>query len=131
MKATASRVTPPLKYHGGKWYLAAKIVALMPPHIHYVEPYAGGLSVLLAKNPEGISEVVNDLNGRLTNFWRQLQGPNFVQFLRVLQCTPFSETEWQDAGAKLDDPNPLTAALAFFVRVRQSLAGRMNAFAPL
>ena len=32
----------PLKSHGGKHYLAAQIVALMPPHLHYVEPYFGG-----------------------------------------------------------------------------------------
>lgn len=42
--------TSPLKWHGGKHYLAARIVALMPPHTHYVEPFAGGLSVLLAGN---------------------------------------------------------------------------------
>ena len=35
----------------------------MPPHTHYVEPYAGGLSVLLAKPCDGSSEVVNDLDG--------------------------------------------------------------------
>jgi site-specific DNA-adenine methylase len=45
------KLTPPLKWHGGKHYLATKIMALMPPHLHYVEPYAGWLAVLLAKNP--------------------------------------------------------------------------------
>src|SRR5215467_10397855 len=70
----SARLTPPLKYHGGKQYLARRIVALMPPHTHYVEPFAGGLAVLLAKDPEGVSEVVNDLDQDLTNFWRVLQG---------------------------------------------------------
>lgn len=65
-------ISPPLKWHGGKHYLAKRIVALMPPHVHYVEPYAGGLSVLLAKDPEGVSEVVNDIHGDLTNFWQCL-----------------------------------------------------------
>jgi DNA adenine methylase len=35
----------PLKWHGGKHYLAQQIVALMPPHTHYVEPYCGGEGV--------------------------------------------------------------------------------------
>ena len=25
----------PLKWHGGKCYLANRIIALMPPHLHY------------------------------------------------------------------------------------------------
>jgi DNA adenine methylase len=65
-------LTPPLKWHGGKHYLARRIVALMPRHTCYVEPYGGGLAVLLAKNPEDVSEVVNDLHGGLTHFWRVL-----------------------------------------------------------
>jgi len=76
----------PLKWWGGKHYLAKRIIALMPRHLHYVEPFAGGLAVLLEKNPfetshywgekgyeQGISEVANDIHQGLTNFWRVLQ----------------------------------------------------------
>ena len=76
----------PLKWWGGKHYLAKKIIDLMPRHLHYVEPYAGGLAVLLEKDPfdrslywgekgyeQGVSEVVNDIHRELTNFWRVLQ----------------------------------------------------------
>jgi DNA adenine methylase len=123
-------LTPPLKWHGGKHYLARRIVAMMPPHTHYVEPFAGGLSVLLAKDPEGVSEVVNDLDGDLTNFWRVLQrDETFERFKRTLEAVPFSEVEWRDAD--LTDPDPVRRAVAFFVRCRQSLAGRMDSFAPL
>jgi DNA adenine methylase len=131
MPETASRINPPLKWHGGKYYLARDIVALMPPHTHYVEPYAGGLSVLLTKDPEGVSEVVNDLNGHLTNFWRVLQkDETFKQFTRVLEAVPFSETEWQDARAGTST-DPVGRAIQFFINCRQSLAGRMDRFAPL
>ena len=84
------RIMPPLKWHGGKYYIANQIVALMPPHLHYVEPYAGGLSVLLARDPgdrklwlsqtgdhAGLSEVVNDLDNGLVNFWRVLRGDDW------------------------------------------------------
>lgn len=123
-----------IKWHGGKAYLASRIIALMPTHLHYVEPYAGGLSVLLAKEPEGVSEVVNDLDGGLINFWRVLQDDEeFSRFRRRCEATPFSQTEWESAGGLLECylTNRIHAAWAFFVRCRQSLAGRMRSFAPL
>jgi len=110
--------------------LAQKIVAIMPPHLHYVEPFAGGLSVLLAKKPEGTSEVVNDLNGGLSNFWKVLQSEEkFSRFHRVLQAVPFSQVEWEDAAEEGKDD--VDRAVRFFIRCRQSLAGRMDTFAPL
>jgi DNA adenine methylase len=131
MPSTLPRIDPPLKWHGGKYYLAPKIVALMPRHTHYVEPYAGGLSVLLAKNPEGVSEVVNDLNGQLTDFWRVLQEEeSFGRFKRILEAVPFSEVEWRDAKQRAHD-DPVGKAVRFFIHCRQSLAGRMDRFAPL
>ena len=44
-------IIQPLKWWGGKTYFAKKFIELMPPHLHYVEPYAGGLAVLLEKDP--------------------------------------------------------------------------------
>ena len=38
-----TKTSKPLKWHGGKHYLADRIIRLMPAHTHYVEPYAGGL----------------------------------------------------------------------------------------
>lgn len=125
------RIAPPLKWHGGKHCLARRLVALMPPHRTYVEPFAGGLSVLLTKDPAGVSEVVNDLDGRLTNFWRVLQGDeSFARFARRVAAVPLSEAEWRDA-AGVPEADPVAAAVAFFVRCRQSLAGRLDRFAPL
>ena len=124
-------LTQPIKWHGGKHYLASKIVKLMPPHIHYVEPYAGGLSVLLAKDPEGVSEVVNDVNELLTNFWRVLQDDVwFAAFIRRVEAVPFSEIEWEDSQPRLSY-GPVQNAVDFFIQCRQSLAGRMKDFATL
>jgi len=87
----------PLKWHGGKHYLAARIVVPMPPHLHYVKPFASGLAVLLAKNPDGVSEVVNDLDGDLLNFWTVLADEAmFSQFHRRIEATPFSEAHWYE-----------------------------------
>lgn len=134
-------VPSPLKWHGGKSYLASKIVAMMPSHIHYVEPYAGGLSVLLAKDPEGVSEVVNDLHGDLSIFWRVIASEtHFRDFARTVEATPFAEFAWKDAekprselrhGSDVPYITAANTAAAFFIRCRQSLAGRMGTFAPL
>ena len=49
-----NRIHGPLKYHGGKTYLAKNLISLMPFHTHFVEVFCGGLSVLFAKNYLGI-----------------------------------------------------------------------------
>lgn len=122
----------PLKWYGGKYYLAPKIVALMPRHIHYVEPYFGGGSVLMVKDPLGVSEVVNDLNKDLTVLWAVLrERVLFATFQRMCEVTPFSESVWKQAGKLLtrDDLKLEERAWAFFISCRMSLAGRMTGFA--
>ncbi len=128
-------LTPPTKWHGGKHDLAKRIRALFPPSFtHYVEPFFGGGAVLLAdpKGGEGVSEVVNDLNSDLMTFWRVLQHHDlFPRFVRRCEATPFSEDEWRRACEVENAEDPVASAWCFFVNCRQSLAGRMNSFAPL
>jgi DNA adenine methylase len=134
-----AKLVQPLKVHGGKnahgGKLARWIVSLMPPHRTYVEAYAGGLAVLLWKNPEGINEIVNDVSTDLTTFWRVLQDADqFEQFVRVVDAVPFSEAEWRDAGDRLQrcpDADPVSRAVWFFIHARMSLAGRANCFASI
>lgn len=126
------RLTPPIKWHGGKHYLAAWIISLMLKHHHYVEPFAGGLAVLLRKDPVGISEVVNDLNGELMNFYSVLQGEkSFAKFNRRVNVIPFAREEWKESKQEEFEestPSRVTRALRFFVCNRMSLAGRMTDF---
>jgi len=143
-----------LKWHpdGGKHDLAKWIISLMPPRcknpnkpdpddpgwLAYVEPYFGGGSVLLANDPEGISEVVNDLNMELTNFWGVLREPRlFKEFHQMAEATPFSEQAYAACVEYGSDTVPdldiaqINVAWRFFVRCRQSLAGRMDSFASI
>jgi DNA adenine methylase len=116
--------------------LARRIAAMLPTHTNYVEPYFGGGSVLFAKNPNGSAEIINDLDGELTNFWKTLAHPDdFEQFRRLCQMTPFSERLWHDASELLNagpnSGNAMGRAWAYFVCCRLSLAGRMKSFAPI
>jgi DNA adenine methylase len=136
---TVTPLVQPLKVHGGKnahgGKLAQWIVSHMPAHQTYVEPYAGGLAVLLWKEPQGVNEIVNDLSADLSNFWRVVQQPDpFARFVRVVDAIPFSEAEWRDAGERLrrcTDADPVARAIWFFTFSRMSLAGRSNCFASI
>ncbi len=123
----------PLKWHGGKSYLADWIISLMPEHTHYVEPYFGGGAVLFRKNPEGVSEVVNDINGKLFNFWTVLQQDDYYdEFVRNVSLTPFSEDEFREAERSWPHTIPCAgAATDFFIRYRQSRQGLGKDFATL
>jgi len=142
-------ISSPLKWHGGKGAFQGKlakwIISLMPPHTHYVEPYFGGGSVLLAKNPNGVSEVVNDLDQSLINFWHIIRmDDTFASFRRKVGATPFSEDHWgaameivrlhiENAGMPVfsTEESLVRWAVSFFIVCRQSMSGRMKDFAPL
>ncbi|CAN7340200.1 DNA adenine methylase [Pseudoxanthomonas sp. LjRoot168] len=102
-EAPVSEVRRPLvRYHGGKWMLAPWIIANLPAHRFYVEPFGGGASVLLRK-PRAYAEVYNDLDDEIVNLFRvaRSQGQRLAEVLRL---TPFARTEFVDAWFPSDDP---------------------------
>lgn len=131
----------PIKYHGGKHYLAKRINAMMPPHTHYCEPYCGGCSVLLEHEPEGHSEVINDIDSDLVNFWEVVKDRRTFEQLRfAVSMTPFSELSFNSAYERLVNrehrltglpEHNVTAAVDFFIVARMSRAGQQRDFATL
>lgn len=134
-------VNPPLKMHGGKNYLASRIheIARRTSYVHRVITHAGGLGEFWNWEHEGVSEVVNDINGWVVNFYEVLRDENqFEKLKRYLECTPFAEPIFEAAKAVMDgtplnqtEIDPVTSAAWFFVCCRQSMAGRMESFTPL
>ena len=59
----------PFPWFGSKRRLAPEINARLGSTWRYVEPFAGSLSVLLARNPSQV-EIVSDLDDGIVNFWR-------------------------------------------------------------
>lgn len=80
----------PLPYVGGKNRLAAKIISLLPEHITYVEPFAGGAQVLFHKLPSNV-EVLNDLDYEIVNFFRVCQW-HYEELVRYLRYCLASRT---------------------------------------
>lgn len=64
----------PFPWYGGKRQVADLVWRWVDPAVpNYVEPFAGGLAVLLGRpGGPGRVETVNDLDGYLCNFWRAL-----------------------------------------------------------
>jgi DNA adenine methylase len=110
---------PAVTWPGGKSRLLKHILPL-PEHTCYVEAFAGGLAVLLAK-PRSQIEVVNDVDGDLVNFYRCVrfhQEPLIAELEFVLN----SREEFRDFVAQpgLTD---LQRAARWFFRNRTCFRG--------
>ncbi|MGH3656695.1 MAG: DNA adenine methylase [Micromonosporaceae bacterium] len=111
---------PPITYLGGKTTLAERIANLLPEHEHYVEPFAGSLSVLLAKRLSD-HETVNDLDADLVTFWRVLRDqPEELE--RVCALTPHSRAEHAASYDVVGVPD-VERARRVWVQLTQGRAG--------
>lgn len=74
-RAPESHLKPPLKWAGGKRWLAPVIRSYWQPHRHgrFVEPFCGGLAVTLGLRPR--LALLNDANPHLINFYEWLKKP--------------------------------------------------------
>lgn len=88
---------PLLRYHGGKWKLAAWVISHFPPHRTYVEPFGGGGSVLMQK-PRAAVEVYNDRWKVVVDVFRCARDPELAAELkRRLELTPYARDEFLGA----------------------------------
>lgn len=114
---------PPFPYYGGKTRVAQQIVDLLPPHGHYVEPFAGSLAVLLAK-PVSQLETVNDINSDLVTFFRVLRDqPD--ELIRICALTPHSREEHALSRLR-EDLTELERARRTFVNLSQGRSASLR-----
>lgn len=92
MIPVSSAIKPPVPYYGGKITIAEQVVSFFPEHKHYVEPFAGSMSVLFAKS-RSVMETVNDLDDTLVTFWRALRD-QADELERVCALTPHARSEY-------------------------------------
>lgn len=109
----------PFAYFGGKSGMANAIVALMPPHRVYMEPFFGSGAAFFAKAPSRF-EIINDVDSDVVNFFQVLRDrPDDLE--AVCALTPHARTEF-DAADLTADVNDLERARRFWVRINQSFA---------
>jgi DNA adenine methylase len=118
-KGREADMKPPFAYYGGKVGMAQRIIALMPTHKTYIEPFFGSGAVFFAK-PPARHEIINDLNGNVVTFFRVLR-ERPAELAEACALTPYARAEYEasDLGEDMDD---LERARRFWVRVNQSFA---------
>ncbi|MGQ4350490.1 DNA adenine methylase [Streptomyces sp. SAS_275] len=116
------RIKSPVPYFGSKQRIAPWITSLLPAHEHYVEPFAGGLSVLLAKTPSRM-ETVNDLDGELMTFWRVLRDRP-TELLRACMLTPHGRAELAATWDPTEDELELSRRI--WCRLAQGRSGTLR-----
>lgn len=95
---------PALRWHGGKFLLAQRILPFFPAHRCYTESFGGAASVLLQK-PRAHAEVYNDLDDHVVGLFRVLREPqSAARLTELLRLTPFARREFQVPYEVTDEP---------------------------
>lgn len=117
---------PIVRWPGGKTRLLSRLLPFIRPHKTYVEGFAGGLALLLAKKPSR-AEVVNDLNGDLVNLYRYAQF-HLSPLIEEVQWTLNSRGDLVDL-VKQPGLTGLQRAARYLLRNRLSFGGAGENFA--
>ena len=120
------KIRCPFPWFGGKSSPKIKkaILAALPPHRFYVEPFGGGAAILLAKTPAEV-EVYNDVNRGVVNFFRVVASRcYFGPFMACVRELPYSRELYEEflrTWPAIHDP--VEQAVRWYFVARQSFGG--------
>lgn len=116
---------PVLKYPGSKWRIAGEIVARIPEHHTYLEPFFGSGAVFFSKEPSRI-EMINDLDNNVPNLFRCIRDdPD--RLARIVATTPYSRHEYERAFTSNEEQDNFQRAADFLTTCWQGHGFRSNA----
>ena len=106
-----------LRYPGSKQRIASWIINQMPKHHSYLEPYCGGINVLMNKEPSRI-ETINDLDDDVINLFRVIQDSGTrEELIRKVVLTPYARAAYDNAFPEKSDDLPVVErAKNFLIR---------------
>ena len=117
---------PVLKYPGSKWRIAGEIVARIPEHHTYLEPFFGSGAVFFSKEPSRI-EMINDLDNNVPNLFRCIRDdPDSLA--RIVATTPYSRHEYERAFASNEEQDDFQRAADFLTTCWQGHGFRTNGY---
>jgi len=120
-----------ISYYGGKQRMVSTILPLLPPqdtYDLYCEPAVGGGAVFHAKEPSPV-EVINDLDGRVVNFYRMVKS-QYELLDKLIKQTPHSRQAHKEAEHVLKNQDlysNVKIAWAFWVQTNMSFASSIFA----
>lgn len=111
---------PTFNYYGGKVNLLPELLPLIPKHVQYCEIFAGGAALFWAKKPSK-NEVLNDMNGNITNFYMQTK-TNFEALQKLIHGSLHSEVLHRETSELLykPDADPVIRAWALWFQANCS-----------
>lgn len=129
---TQKKLRPPIKIHGGKYYLSKWILEHFPSgheELKYCEPFCGGASVFLNK-VRSQEEVISDIDSGVIIIFKALRDEP-EEFISRLKRTKYQETTFKKAQKQLEESNEdyIDQAVYEYIVRRMSRGGMKQAFA--
>lgn len=126
------KLRPPVKTHGGKYYLSNWVIEHFPQDyksLTYCELCCGGGSVFLNKERSG-QEVINDLDRGIVSIFKALRDEP-KEFIDKVKRIKYTERTFQNAQRRAEEPieDYIDLAVNEFVLRRMSRGGMKKAFA--
>ena len=116
-------IRAPFPWFGGKAGHKIKdaILSALPPHKRYLEPFGGGASILIAKQPAEV-EVYNDVNRGVVNFFRVISDVDyFGKFMARAALLPVSRELYEEYSRTWTGiHDPVEQAVRWYYIARQS-----------
>lgn len=107
---------PIIKYPGAKWAIADWVVARLPAHSAYLEPYFGSGAVFFTKD-RAPYETINDIDDDIVNLYRVIR-EDADRLAALLEITPWARAEY-DRSCDISD-EPIERARRFVTHTWQS-----------
>jgi DNA adenine methylase len=100
--------------------MADWIIANLPPHRCYVEPFFGSGAIFFRKAPAKF-ETINDIDDSVVNLFKMVRDRN-EELAALIEMTPWSRTEFYASYAPTEDN--LERARRFLVRTWQAIGAK-------
>lgn len=117
----------PFQWLGSKSRMSERVINYLLEGAIYVEPFCGSAAIFFNKEPHQ-KEVLNDLDSNIINLFKTIQNKDSCRIVEEkIKWTLYSREEFTKALTilKLENPDPIERAWAFYVTQNQGFSGNL------